>query len=96
MGAAAIANVIVAVADPAVAPVAVMVTVSVESAVGVPDTTPVVELNESPAGSVPLVTAYVTAPVKFTGVNAVEAVIAVPAVPEIVIVDGVITEPTMI
>jgi hypothetical protein len=65
-----------------VAPVAVTVTISVESAVGVPDTTPVVEFNDSPAGSVPLVTAYVTAPVKFVGVKAVDAVIAVPAVPD--------------
>ena len=81
-GAETIANVIVVVAVPAVAPLAVIVTVAVDAAVGVPDTTPVVELIESPAGSVPLVTAYVTAPVKFDAVKAVDAVIAAPAVPD--------------
>ena len=87
-GAASIANVIEAVAVPAVAPLAVIVTVAVEAAVGVPDTTPVDELNDKPAGRVPLVTAYDTEPVKFDAVNAVDEAIAVSAVPTICCVWG--------
>ena len=55
--AAAIANVTVAVAEPAVAPVAVIVTDAVDAADGVPLITPVDELIAKPAGKVPLVTA---------------------------------------
>jgi hypothetical protein len=68
--------------------VAVIVTVADDAAVGVPLITPVDELIDKPAGNVPLVTAYVTAPVKLLGVNAVESVIAVPAVPDTVCDDG--------
>jgi len=45
------------VATPDVAPVAVMVTVSEATLVGVPEIAPFVGLNVKPAGSVPLVTA---------------------------------------
>jgi hypothetical protein len=88
-GATSIANVIVAVAVPVVAPVAVIVTVAVDALVGVPDTTPVDELNDKPAGRVPVVTAYDTAPVKFAEANVVDAAIAVSAVPDTVCVAGV-------
>jgi hypothetical protein len=87
-GAATIAKVIVAVAVPAVVPLAVIVTVAVEAVVGVPDTTPVDELNNNPAGNVPLVTAYEIAPVKLLAVNAVEAEMAEFSVPAIVCVAG--------
>jgi len=76
------ANVTVAVAEPAVAPVAVIVTVAEDAAVGVPLMTPVDELIDRPAGSVPLVTANDTAPVKLLGVKAAEAVNDSPAVPD--------------
>jgi hypothetical protein len=56
-------KVIDVVADPEVAPVPVIVIVSDEAAVGVPEITPVEVLSVNPAGSVPLVTAYVTDPV---------------------------------
>jgi hypothetical protein len=83
-GAAAIANVTVAVAEPAVAPVAVIVTDAVDAADGVPPITPVDDEMTRPAGNEPDVTAYETAPVMFVGVKAVVAAIAVPAVPETV------------
>ena len=79
-----------------VAPVAVIVIVSVDAVVGVPLTTPVDDEMTRPAGKVPEVTAYDTAPVKLLDVNAVVAAIAEPVVPETVWVEGVITEPTMI
>jgi hypothetical protein len=72
----------------AVPPVAVIVIDAADPDVGVPDTTPVDELIDSPSGSVPPVTAYETAPVKSEGVNAVEGVIAVPAEPDTVWVVG--------
>ena len=56
-GAAAIVNVTVAVAVPLVAPVAVTVTEAVLAAVGVPETTPVPESIDNPAGNTPDVTA---------------------------------------
>ena len=95
-GAASIAKVIVAVALPNVAPLAVIVTVAVDAAVGVPDTTPVDELNDRPAGNVPLVTAYDTAPVKLLAINAVEAEIADFSVPEIFCAGGVKAPPMTI
>ena len=58
-----IEKVIEVVADPEVAPVPVIVIVSDEAAVGVPEITPVEVLSVNPAGRVPLVTAYVTDPV---------------------------------
>ena len=84
VGAAAIAKVTVAVAEPAVAPVAVMVSVADQAADGVPEMTPVDGFITKPVGRVPEVTAYDTAPVKLLVVNAVDAMIAEPAVPEIV------------
>lgn len=53
----AIFIVIVAVTEPDVDPDAVIVSVAVDAAVGVPDTTPVEVLIASPAGKVPVVTA---------------------------------------
>jgi hypothetical protein len=84
VGAATIANVTDVVAVPDVAPVPVTVIVADEEADGVPEMTPVVVFNDNPAGNVPLDTAYVTAPWKKFAESAVEEVIAVPAVPEIV------------
>jgi hypothetical protein len=52
-----IAKVTAAVAEPDVAPVAVIVIVADEAAVGVPLITPVEELIDKPAGNVPVVTA---------------------------------------
>ena len=86
--AATIANVTVAVAEPAVAPVAVIVTDAVDAAVGVPLITPVDDEIARPAGNEPDVTAYDTEPVKLLSVNAVEAVIAEPTVPDTVCVAG--------
>jgi hypothetical protein len=60
------AKVIVAVALPASAPVAVIVTLTVPTVVGVPVNAPVLELNVKPAGV--LDAAKVTAPVKLVGV----------------------------
>jgi hypothetical protein len=64
--------------------VAVTVTVAVDAAVGVPLMTPVDELIDKPPGNVPLVTAYDTAPVKFVAVNADDAAIDEPTVPDTV------------
>jgi hypothetical protein len=75
-------NVTVAVAEPDVAPVAVIVIVDDDATVGVPEIAPVEAFNDRPAGNDPDVTAYVTAPVNAVAVNAVEAVIATPTVPE--------------
>lgn len=75
---------IVAVAVPVVAPVAVIVTVAVDIPVGVPDTTPVDGFNDKPAGRDPVVTAYETAPVKFDAIKSVDAVTALPVVPNTV------------
>ena len=88
MAAATIEKVTVAVAEPAVPPVAVMVTVAVEAADGFPEMTPVDGLITKPVGRVPEVTAYDTEPVKLLAVNAVDAVIADPTVPEMVCVAG--------
>ena len=63
-GAATIANVTVAVAEPAVAPVAVIVTDAVDTADGVPLITPVDDEITRPAGNEPDVTAYDTEPAK--------------------------------
>jgi hypothetical protein len=84
VGAAEILKVMVAVAVPALAPVAVIVILAEDAAEGVPETTPVDAFKVRPAGSDPEVTAKVTAPVKLFVVNEVEELIAVPAVPEIV------------
>ena len=65
-----------------------MVTVAELAAVGVPDTTPELGSSDSPAGNVPLVTVYVTAPLKFVVEKGVEAVIAVFTVPLTVCEDG--------
>jgi hypothetical protein len=65
-----------------------IVTVVVLLAVGVPETTPVLDASERPAGKVPLVTEYVTAPLKFVVVKAVELVMAVLTDPLTVCVDG--------
>jgi hypothetical protein len=46
--------------------------------------TPVDELIDKPPGNVPLVTAYDTAPVKFVAVNADDAAIDEPTVPDTV------------
>ena len=81
VAAATIAKVTVAVAVPAVAPVAVIVTVADEAADGVPEITPVDGLNDKPAGNEPDVTAYDTKPVKLLAVYATDGVIAVPTVP---------------
>ena len=72
----------------AVAPVAVIVTDAVDAAVGVPLITPVDDEIARPAGNEPDVTAYDTEPVKLLSVNAVEAVIAEPTVPDTVCVAG--------
>lgn len=82
-----IVNVIVAVADSA-PDEPVTVTLADEAVLGVPDTTPVAWLICSPLGNEPLVTVYVTAPVKPVGVNAVDGDIAVPDVPDTVCVLG--------
>jgi hypothetical protein len=82
------AKVIVALAVPAVAPAPLIVTVPVLAAVGVPEMTPVFASSESPAGSVPLVTEYVTAPLKLVVAKATESVMAVFTVPLTVCVDG--------
>ena len=84
VAAATIANVTVAVAEPDVTPVAVIVTDAVDAADGVPVITPVDDEIARPAGNEPDVTAYDTAPVMFVGVKAVVAAIAVPVVPETV------------
>jgi hypothetical protein len=52
-----IAKVTAAVAEPDVAPVAVIVIVADDAAVGVPLITPVEELIDKPVGKVPVVTA---------------------------------------
>ena len=52
-----IAKVTAAVAEPDVAPVAVIVIVADDAAVGVPLITPVEELIDKPVGNVPVVTA---------------------------------------
>lgn len=73
---------IVAVAVPVPEPVAVIVTAESDWAVvGVPDTTPVDALSDSPAGSAPDVSVYVTAPTTPLVVNAVVAVRAVFTAP---------------
>ena len=76
-------TVAVAVSEPAVA---VIVTVAVEAAVGVPEITPDDESSVKPAGSAP--DEYVTGPPKYDAVNAVDADNTEPTVPDNVCVDG--------
>jgi len=79
-----IEKVIEVVLDPDVEPVPVIVIVSDEAAVGVPEITPVDVFNVNPAGSEPLVTAYVTVPVNPDPVNAEDGVIGEFIEPEMV------------
>jgi hypothetical protein len=90
-------NVMVAVADPAPDPVAVIVTGDAAcTAVGVPVTTPVDDASASPAGSEPDVTAYDTVPTKPLVVKAVVAVIGALAEPETDCVAGEIDAAAMV
>jgi hypothetical protein len=89
-GAASIEMVTVALADPLVDPVAVTVYAADPLvAVGVPEITPVEESSTSPAGSVGDAV-YDTVPLKSDAVKAVVAVTAVPTIPAMVCVAGVI------
>jgi hypothetical protein len=79
-GAEAILKVTVAV-DVDVPSVPVIVIWAEDGAVGVPEITPVLVSILKPAGSVPLLTAYVTVPANPFGMKGVDAAIAVPSVP---------------
>lgn len=76
-------KVTVAVTDPEVDPVAVIVRVAPDVAVGVPEMTPVDEEIVNPVGNVPTVTAYVTVPTNPTVVKVEDGVIAAPVLPVI-------------
>jgi hypothetical protein len=90
-------KVMVAVADPAPDPVAVIVTGEAAwTAVGVPVTTPVADARVRPAGSVPDVTAYDTVPTKPLVVKAVVAVSAALAEPDTDCVAGEIDAAAMV
>jgi hypothetical protein len=81
-----IEKIIEEVAVPDEEPVAVIVTVEVEVAVGVPETTPVEVFRVNPAGKVPL--EKDTVPFRPVAVSTEVEVIATPGVPVTVWVDG--------